>query len=488
VGLEEKARAALENFRIASTPPALDLRIMLHAKQYALATDTKRFRVARCSRRAGKTGAVPPMLLDSAIRKPGSVSLYVTKTAKRAKQLMWRHLLRMNSQYALGGVANGQDLSITLPNSSAVFLAGANTRDKIEDRRGDPFGCVVLDEAQTLPSYIEELVNDVLAPGLRDYQGSCILIGTPPPVPAGYFDAVCNNPEWSFHHFTCWDNPYFIAKLAAEGVTLEQDLAAELKRRGVTVEDPSIRREWFGEVAVDLNSLVFRYDAAKNDLPGTLPAMAGKVLGIDIGYEDADAFSVLGWPARERELYLVEEIISPKQTLTPLMNRVAALIAKHRPVGVVMDEGGLGKKIAETLTQEFGLPVEAADKQRKFEFIEMLNDMMRTAHFFASRHSRFAQDCALIEWDKDKSTPDRRVISDRYHSDACDSVLYAYRRALHWLPKAPEVRDLPAPGSAEWLALQAESVAKEQRQRLDKLLKQQFQRQREKKEQEEWNG
>jgi hypothetical protein len=89
-----------------------------------------------------------------------------------------------------------------------------------------------------------------------------------------------------------------------------------------------------------------------------------------------------------------------------------------------------------------------ADKVRKLEHIELLNDALRSGRFFARRESRFAQDALLVEWDR--TNPEKPKISDRYHSDICDAILYAYRSAQHWLHEPAEPK--PLPGMDGWLS------------------------------------
>ena len=100
-----------------------------------------------------------------------------------------------------------------------------------------------------------------------------------------------------------------------------------------------------------------------------------------------------------------------------------------------MDAGALGKKIQEEIRLRHLLPVEAAEKTRKSEFIALLNDDLRTGKFKAFRDSRFEQDAQLVEWDY--SVPARPVISDRYHTDIGDAVLYAWRECKHFYEQAP---------------------------------------------------
>ena len=101
--------------------------------------------------------------------------------------------------------------------------------------------------------------------------------------------------------------------------------------------------------------------------------------------------------------------------------------------------------------------VKAAEKSRKFEYIELLNDALRTGKFKAKPDGIFAQDCMLVEYDKSKSNGDKFVVSDAYHSDITDAVLYAYRESLHWIAEVVE-QPLPKAGSDEWMAQQIAQI------------------------------
>ena len=45
----------------------------------------------------------------------------------------------------------------------------------------------------------------------------------------------------------------------------------------------------------------------------------------------------------------------------------------------------------------------------------------------------------LVQWDKDSKirNPEKPKISDTYHSDICDAVLYAWRECKHYLSEKP---------------------------------------------------
>ena len=442
-----------------------ELKRVLFPKQLPFGLESRRFVTAVCTRRAGKTTAVAAKLLDVARKKAGCVALYIARSRVNAKRIFWAILKGLHEAYSLGGVISEGDLCINLANGSRIYLSGCVHEAEVDNFIGLPIAIVVLDEAQVFPSFIERLVDSALVPALQDFQGQLMLVGTPGAVPVGYFYDCCQSPEWAHHEWSAFDNPHILRK---SGKTSEQMLEEELKRRGVTREDPTIQREWFGKWAIDTNALVFQFDATKNARPA--PPCAHHVLCVDLGFDDADAIGVLGWNDDAPELYLVKEFVMPKQTLTPLFKQIVALNETYQPLAVVVDMGGLGKKIAMDLQERFpGLPIEAAEKNEKLAHIELLNDAMRTAQFYAPADSRFAQDCMKVEWDR--SNPEKPKISDRFHSDICDAVLYGWRKCLQWL-YVPPVTPGPLPGTVEHAAAEVERV----RQQLEDEMQEKFER------------
>ena len=429
------------------SPVPFELDRVLFPKQLPFGQSRARYQTACCTRRSGKTVGELTKLLDVAREKPGSVALYITLSRINAKRIAWEILKGLNSDWKLGGVPAEGELLLTMPNGSRIYLTGCADMSEVEKFRGLPLAIVEIDEAQSFPTLLlQKLIDEVLTPALMDFNGLLVLVGTPGPVPVGYFHDCVGSPKWSHFAWSVFDNPHIEKK---SGRTPQAMLEEELARRGVTVDDPVIQREWFGRWVLDPNSLVFRYDSSVNHR--ALPRAEGlhhqyHVIGVDFGYYDADAIAVLGWSDNVNELDLVEEVVTAKQHITPLMNKVRELEAKYSPLAIVADFASFGMKIAGEISTRTRVPVEAADKLRKNEHVEWVNDALRTRKFFAPRTSRFAQDCMLVEWDR--SNPEKPKFSDKFHSDICDAVLYAYVRALHWLEE-PKPDKGPRPGSYE---------------------------------------
>ena len=102
------------------------------------------------------------------------------------------------------------------------------------------------------------------------------------------------------------------------------------------------------------------------------------------------------------------------------------------------------------------IPVQPADKARKMENIAFLNDALRTGRLKAKENSKFAEDSFLVEIDKEKSTPDKIKVSDRYHSDIIDAVLYAFKESPAYAYEPPEEK--PKVGTKEWAAAQTDEM------------------------------
>lgn len=454
----------LERLEAQRAPPKAPPDVLADSfdQQRAFIADETTFSTAVCSRRAGKTTGCARKLVKAALNKPGSVNPYLTLTRINAKRILWSELLDLNRRLGLGGEPGEAELRVKFPNGSSIYLGGLNDRSEIEKLRGLPLGRVIIDEAQALPAYIENLVDEVLAPALMDYSGGIDLIGTPAPVPVGYFYDCTQSPEWSHHAWTVFDNPHILRK---SGKTPQQHLEAELKRRGVTVDDPKIQREWFGRWVLDKNSLVFAYDSIRNHFD-QLPQSKTPwefCIGVDLGHDDADAIAVLAWSEDYPTVWLVDEWTGTKQTVTQLGDRLRQFEQKYQPRGIVADTGGLGKKIVVEITGRTGVPIEAAEKDRKLEHIELLNDALRSGRMFAKRDGRFAHDSMLVEWDR--TNPEKPKISDRFHSDICDAVLYAYRKSTHWL-HTPPPDEAPRPGTPDWLRLREEELERAAEERL----------------------
>jgi hypothetical protein len=398
-------------------------------KQLKFINDTARFKTAVCSRRAGKTESCAADLVNTAMSGPFKNCAYITLARTSAKRIVWPVIKKIVKDYNIPCKIDNTELTIEFSTGSTIYLGGAKDLGEIEKYRGLSLRLVYIDEAASFKeSILQPLIDDVLAYATLDVNGSICLIGTPGPIPSGAFYEASHSKNWSNHKWTIFDNPWIKIKSGKEPGEL---LAEERTRKGIDENHPTYRREAFAEWITDEDSRVYKFDASRN-LYDTLPESKTLeyIIGIDTGFIDYDAIAVLAYSKYTNTVFLVEEYLKNKQGYTPLVDHIKKLVDKYKPIKSVIDPAAGGKKIQEEIRHRYGINLEVAEKTRKFEFIEFLNDDLRTSKFKAFKGSQFEEDCYKVEWDR--SNPEKLKVSDRYHTDIGDAVLYGWRACRHY--------------------------------------------------------
>ena len=458
------AELRAERARLKFTPEAL---CGENPKQFAFVTSRAKRLVARCSRRGGKTTSVDDRMLLLAQEPPFIPQLYCTMTRRYAKDIVWNDLLRANYEHGLGGIPNHGDLILKMPKGADIVLAGANNEREIAKIRGKRYKGVNIDEAQSIPERVlKPLIDDIVGPTLLDYDGYLALTGTPGPVLGGTFyeaDQGTKAGKWERHHWTLVDNVYLPVR--RQGASVESILAKIREEHGWDAFNPTYRREYLGEWVRDDDALALHYDPLRNACDFEDAPRAGwvYVIAFDIGFEDADAIAVLGWAPGERVLRLVKETVVRRQGISELGAQLLAQVDRYKPMKIVGDLGALGKKIAEELRRRWGLNIEPAEKTRKAEHLTLLDDALRTGAFLAPPVSQFAEDCAHMQWDPAAKAKGKLELTDSYHSDIGDAVLYGYRVAFHWAERKPEPPKTELQRLDDWERAEGRRIEAEQR-------------------------
>jgi hypothetical protein len=217
---DEQQQLIANNEKIAQAEEAIAA-ILADASdaQRAYILDDREYVSARCPRRSGKTWANMAKALVQQLRYPGSRILIVSLTLKSTRENYWQRgpagVFAFNRKYKLGITFNHTDSVWTLPNGSSGRLAGAETRADIEYLRGaaaEAHGALVDECKSFAPAHLQELIEDVLEPGLMTYQGWMALTGTPGFIPMGpFYEATQPWARNKFKATTCvpyeqWDD------------------------------------------------------------------------------------------------------------------------------------------------------------------------------------------------------------------------------------------------------------------------------------------
>lgn len=403
--------------------------------------DPARMKAALCSRRAGKTFCCCYYLIRESLSLPEAICVYIGLTRQSAKRLMWTELKRANRHYNLGMHFNNAELMVTFPNGSQIMLAGANDDADIDKLRGSPYRLVVMDECASFGPHIESLVTDVIEPSLVDYDGTMALIGTPGASCSGLFYRATTGIDAGYktHRWTIRDNPHI--------PNAQKWLDERIKQRGWTVDHPVYLREWCGQWVRDENSLVYKFNAERNVFDGELnPDFDYEfVMGLDLGYNDATAFSIGAFSEDDDTFYIVESTKAERLIPARIADRIREYQARYRIDRIICDTGGLGKSIAEEFKQRYGLPIKAAEKTKKNSYIEHFNsDLISGRIKVAESCTGLINEWLALQWDESGEKEDKR-----YENHLCDSSLYMWRMSRHYLFEADVIA--PSRGSqAYW--------------------------------------
>lgn len=459
--------------------------------------DPSQQKALRCPRRSGKSFALTSAGLYLGESFPGKRILIVSLTLKSTKENFWSGapggLFKQNYEYGLNLKFNHTDLVWWHENGSRGRLAGAETRADIEYLRGAAAEAdiVVVDECKSFaPEHLDELIRDVLEPGLMTRNGVIVLSGTPGLIPMGpFFEAtspLARNAEgkqtctefngqpsselWSLHSWTILDN------LAAPA---QWKRALKIKeRRGWSDDHPSWRREYLGEWTTDSYDLVYAYASCRANgnvswypdqdktNPTGLPEEHGPwhlVMGLDFGYEDDCAVVMAGWSEHLQELRHVADFKSPHLTVDAFADEVLRLADRFgAPEVIVADVGGLGKMVIETINQRYGWGVQPAEKKEKFDHIELVNSDFHTGRIKIIPGSDLEHELCGLQWDLSNDTKAYLARTGKLREDPscpnhlCDALLYLWRYCYHFW--ATDLDRLPDVGTPEWYDIQEQKA------------------------------
>ena len=404
---------------------------LLFGPQKDFVKDPSRLKLACCSRRAGKSYGISIALLEVAMSAPRLNCLYVTLSRSNAKRILWPALQDINDACDLGLRFNNATGDVTCPNDSHILVMGAGSRREIEKARGSAYPAIVIDEAQVFGSDLNYMIDEVLRPATLDFDGWIALTGTPNAACAGpFFEAATGDHSgWSKHSWTFIENPHL-----PEGK--EAWLEAELQRKGLTRQDAGYLREYEGKWVRDTTSLVFPYleDVnAVDTFPKDLADDWDYVIGVDVGYNDPCAFTVLANSSTLGVCYAVESF--KEEELTPTKAAVIVLQLQEKyPTGlVVVDSGGMGKGYIEEWKDSCGIHAIPATKRDKLAHIDFLKGDMRAGKLLFCKEAcqSLIEEVKLLQWDANKIPYGIYTYDNNFPDHEADAMLYAYRQCRH---------------------------------------------------------
>lgn len=423
--------------------------------QAAFIDDQNSRKAAQCTRRAGKSVGIGRCLLKESYDYPGASNLYLALTRGSAKNILWKDVLKsINRDLTLGIKFNEAELIARMPNDSQIMLAGAdNSHSEMEKYLGGKYRCAVVDEGGSFRQDMRKIIYENLEPAVVDYNGWVGIIGTPTEIIQGLFFDICQGkePGWSLHKWETQDNPYMREKWLKR-------IALLIETNPRVIETPAFRRMYKNEWVIDKESLCYKYKVGFNDCDVIPEDADTHVLGIDLGFNDASAFVVGAFGQYDRDLYFKEAYKKSGMIISDVAQRIKYYIDKYNPIACVIDNAS--KQAVEELKQRFDLPLTAAEKTGKSDFIEMMNSdyiMGHIKHLTPTCNDLSKEQGALIWDDKAKPKWIEHPLCENHLSDA---ALYTWRYCYPYLAKAKPRKKTELEVIDEWFDNYAEAEDK----------------------------
>lgn len=414
----------LEKCRLLTGPPNLKRQCGMFPEQRDFFFDSAkegRLRVARCTRRAGKTTGAALKLLVTCMLAPRSVSLYVAKSTTAIRDQIWPELKRLVAEHDLPFEFNETQLRMQHTKSTGrVIFRGASDTSQIDKLRGLKLVLAILDESGTFGAEMEKLVASVITPGLRDQGGELLLIGTPGYFPEGLFyeasEGFTHRANWIRRRWTFQNNVFL-----TEHARNERAIMAE---EGLTPDDPVFIREWRGLYCLNTRVQMFEYDPARNGFRGPPPVGLSYFLGVDFGWVDETAIVALGWKPTSRRMYAVKSWAAAEQTSDQVADHLQEFIKEFRPLRIIGDTGGYGKGPASEIFHDYGIYIEQAKKLEKLNHVEFMNSAFRREDLLVNLDDQLSYELPRVLWAENKKDAHNTAKDNRSHA-----LLYAWREA-----------------------------------------------------------
>ena len=403
-------------------------------KQRDIMLDCNKFRkiITITSRRTGKTTMNAGLCVFECLT-PNSNVAYINLTFTNAVEQIFE--LIVDYANSIGFSINFKSKSegvIRFNNGSRIKITGNSNNSEADKLRGFNCRLAIIDEIGHQRN-IDYLVNEILVPQMADYTDSTLLLtGTPSRVPNHFSTRIFNSDnEYKKYHFTMLDNPF--------SPNPRKLIEEEAANKGMGINTPFIRREYFGEFVSDLEAIVFKDYKTYKELPDLTDFNPiGINIGGDYGYKDYNGIVTVIYN-KEKAIVLKEDKFN-KANVSKIIEKMLShydfavgLNKKYGwniPVKIYADYNE--ESITKELMIKYKVPAFNCYKYDKAYAIEKLAEMSRTGRLLVPEGGLCADEMEQTLYDRDAKT-DAIIseLSDDYHPDILMALLYASRRMFY---------------------------------------------------------
>lgn len=400
-------------------------------RQRDIILNTNKFKkiIALTSRRTGKTTMNAGLIVFEALTPKSNIT-YINLTFTNAVSQIFDKVVEYSDSISFGITFKSKsEGTIRWTNGSQLKLAGNSNNMEADKLRGFNCRLAIIDEIGHQRN-IDYLVDEILSPQMVDYADSTLLLtGTPSRVPNHFSTRIFTGENnYKKHHFTMLDNPYIPDPRGF--------IESEAHSKGLGLDSPFIRREYFGEIVPDTEALVFKGYSTYKELPDLDDFNPiGINIGGDYGYRDYNGIVTVIYS--KDKAYVLKEDKFNKANVSMIIEKMIEhysfaqkLVKEHKwdiPVRIYADYNE--ESITKELTVKYGIPAFNCYKYDKSYAIEKLSEFSRTGRLLVPENGMCADEMDKTLYERDRITD--AVISELssdYHPDILMALLYASRR------------------------------------------------------------
>lgn len=406
----------------------------LHPAQLKLLSESRRYNVAVCGRRFGKTFLAADVLLDGP-RKKGAIHGYPVALYAPTYQTMlesWRKLVQILKP--ITSQKSEQNKRIDLITGGSVEFWSLDNPDA---GRGRKYATIVIDEAAMIKR-LDEAWDQNIQPLLLDYQGEAWIVSTPKG--DNYFKTLFDrghaanenrDEQWQSWQLPTWENPY----ISREDVE---------KMRGSMP-----RLAFMQEIEAQFVSFAGTFVKAEQIQVGSPPSGLKLYQGVDLAIsmkENADytAIVTIGVDELTGKVWIVDAERS-RVGFRDALEFIKDKAARWKPVDIAVEVVQYQAAVVEELLRSTNLPVRRVTPDK---------DKLTRAQSLITRYEN------MLVWHSTTLPQEftNEMLSfgpDCEHDDFVDAAVYAYMltgdfgRATFIIPEgAPAAADMAAKSAA----------------------------------------
>lgn len=358
---------------------------------------------------------------------------------------------------------NEQQMTVTFPGGGQIICAGLDDRERVDKILGTEYLIIYINECQDIPFSTVNTLKTRLSQKIEGAKNHFIVDLNP-----------TTTAHWTYKLWFDKVHPQTREPLKTNASYASLQMNTESNRENLaegyienslqTLIGNERNRFYLGEYTSTGGLRVFNPTALYQwpEFMAWVTPRQGIVrflAGLDLGYNDADAFVILAFVPNEPDVWLIYEHKARRQNMEELVQAIKKGIrwveenvpARDHSLRIYAETAtirygheGDNKKTASMIRDRYGLPIEMAFKRDKKVAIDYLQDDVNFGRFHVPLGGPLHDETEQTVWTREADGTIVRIIDDEaFHPDEMDAVLYPMREI--WDYFGDEHKRLPEP-------------------------------------------